>query len=121
MMSPRMQQLGKGLGLYGVWVVLAAIMVLVAFQIHATLIFLGLKVVQYPAMHSLGWNTHTIHGLGRFLTLILGIVWLFAVTLMQDYLRDAMREKKLKLRVVRIAFILGLIYLVCVAALFIFS
>ena len=120
-MSQRRQDLFEGVGLFGLWVVLAAFMVLVAFQLHATLIFLGLKAVQYPAMHEVGWNTHTIHGLGRFLTLILGIVWLFFVTMLQESLRDALREKRLKNLIVRIVSILGGIYLACIALLFILS
>jgi hypothetical protein len=120
-MSQRMQNLFEGVGMFGLWVALAALMTRVAFQMHATLIFLGLKAVQLPAMHEVGWNTHTIHGLGRFLTLILGIVWLFFVTMLQESLRDAIREKRLKALVVRSAVILGGIYLVCVAILFIAS
>jgi hypothetical protein len=72
-------------------------------------------------MHEVGWNTHTIHGLGRFLTLILGIVWLFFVTMLQESLRDALREKRLKNLLVRIVAILGTIYLACIALLFILS
>lgn len=120
-MSQRMQNLFEGVGLFGLWVILAALLALVAFQMHATLIFLGLKAVQFPAMHEVGWNTHTIHGLGRFLTLILGIVWLFFVTMLQESLRDALREKKLKNLLVRIVAILGTIYLACIALLFILS
>jgi hypothetical protein len=96
-------------------------MALVAFQLHATLIFFALKAVQLPAMHALGWNTHTIHGLGRFLTLILGAIWLFCVSLFQDYLRDALRKKRVKNSLTRLLIVLGSIYLLCVALLFIFS
>lgn len=120
-MSQRIQHLVEGIRLYGLWLALATLMVLVAFQIHATLIFLGLKAVQQPVMNAVGWNTHTIHGLGRFLTLILGMVWLFSVTMLPASLREAIRAKKLKAFVVRLACILAGIYLVCVATLFILS
>lgn len=120
-MSQRMQSLFEGVGLYLLWAAMAAGMALVAFQIHTTLIYFSLKAVQQPALQRLGWNTYTIHGLGRFLTLILGIGWLFWVTMLQGYLRDWVREKKIKARVIRWAFVLGGIYLVCVALLFIFS
>ena len=120
-MSQRMHNLFEGVGVYLLWALLAAGMVLVAFQIHTTLIFFSLKAVQLPALHAVGWNTHTIHGLGRFLTLILGIIWLFSVSILQGYLQDWMRQKKIKARVVRLAFVLGGIYLFCVALLFIFS
>ena len=120
-MSQRIQHLFEDVRLYGLWLALAALMVLVAFQIHATLIFLGLKVVQQPAVNAAGWNTYTIHGLGRFLTLILGMVWLFSVTMLPNSLRDAIRAKKLKLFIVRLACILAGIYFVCVATLFILS
>lgn len=120
-MFQRKQGLFEGVGLFGLWIILAILMALVAFQVHATLIFLGLKAVQYPAMHEVGWNTHTIHGLGRFLTLILGIVWLFFVTMLQESLRNAIRAKKLKSLTLRVISILGGTYLVCIAILFIFS
>ncbi|MCB8943343.1 MAG: hypothetical protein H6658_06285 [Ardenticatenaceae bacterium] len=120
-MSPRLQNLFEGLGVYVLWAVLAAGMALVAFQIHATLIYFSLKVVQLPTFHALGWNTHTIHGLGRFLTLILGLLWLFLVTMLQGYLQDSVRERKIKARVIRMAFVLAGIYLLCVSLLFIFS
>ncbi len=120
-MSRRMQDIFGGVRLYLLWAVIAAVMVLVAFQIHATIIYFALKAVQLPALHTVGWNTHTIHGLGRFLTLVLGMVWLFLVTMLQDYLRDSLRQQKTKARVVRVAFVLGGIYLFCIVLLFIFS
>ena len=121
MKSQRIQNLYEGIGVSLLWIALVVGMVLVAFQIHTTLIYFALKAVQLPALHALGWNTHTIHGLGRFLTLILGMAWLFLVTMLQSYLRDSVREKKIKTRVVRLAFVLGSIYLFCVTVLFIFS
>ena len=120
-MSPRMQNLVEGIGFYLLWFVLSAGLALIAFQIHATIIYFSLKAVQLPALHAVGWNTYTIHGLGRFLTLTLGMVWLFLVTMLQGYLRDSVREKKIKARVIRMALLLGGIYLMCVLMLFIFS
>ena len=116
-----MQNLFEGAGLYLLWIIIAAVMVLVAFQIHATIIYFALQAVQLPALHAVGWNSHTIHGLGRFLTLILGMAWLFLVTMLQSYLRDSLRQKKVKARVIRMAFVMGGIYLFCIALLFIFS
>ena len=121
MRSQRLQNLFEGVWLYLLWAAIAAVMVLVAFQVHATIIYFALKAVQWPRLHGLGWNTHTIHGLGRFLTLVLGMTWLFLVTMLQRYLHDSLRQKKIKGRVTRIALVLGGIYLFCIGLLFIFS
>ncbi|KAA3665460.1 MAG: hypothetical protein DWQ04_00485, partial [Chloroflexi bacterium] len=62
--------------LYGAWLFLSILGVVVAFQLRVTLLFIGLFVVKRPSLRTTGWNTDTLHGIARFVILIWGITWL---------------------------------------------
>ncbi len=109
------------LGLLAVWLVLAIGVALTAFQIHATLLFLGLLIVENPTFRPSGWSTNTIHSLSRILVLILGAFWLGFVVFLESYLREGRDHQVLRLRVLRlISYIVG-IYIFSSGALFILS
>jgi len=66
--------------------------------------------VELPAVNKMGWNTSTIHGLGRFLYLVLGILWLLSVVWEESYLREAQRQHLLINRTIRISLILAAVF-----------
>lgn len=97
-------------GLYAVWVALAAFAVLTAFQIHATLIYIGILVVENPNLRPPGWNTGSIYGLSRLLVLILGVLWLGAIMFSEGYLREGLRLHLFRNRIFCLAIILLGVY-----------
>jgi len=110
-MPQKLQNTLSFVGVYGSWLLIAAIAVLLAFQIHSTLVYIGLLLVEIPAVNRAGWNTETVHGLSRFLYLVVGIFWLGLVTSLESYLRKSKEKNRLLTRVLIILAIFGLIYL----------
>lgn len=98
------------LGYYALWAILAALLVLALYQLHSTLLYIGLKMVENPSTRPAGWNTGTIHGLSRFLFLVLGAVWLVMVSLMERYLDQGREEGRLWINVGRMLLIIGAIF-----------
>ena len=92
------------------WVILAALVTLTLFQVHATLISLGVYVVNNPDLRPIGWNSDSIVLLSRLLWLVLGIIWLGFVMYMHEYLKEGRRVKALGKRVLRLLLILGGVY-----------
>lgn len=88
----------EGLGFYGLWAALAALLALAAYQVYATLLYVGIWVVQTPALRPAGWSSATIYGLSRFLVLVLGCLWLLAVSLLEYRLRQGAGLRSLVLR-----------------------
>ena len=109
------------LGLLAVWLVLAISAALTAFQIHATLLFLGLLIVENPTFRPSGWSTNTIHSLSRILILILGALWLGFVVFLESYLREDRDRQVLRPRVLRLIFYIAGVYIFSSGALFILS
>jgi hypothetical protein len=110
LISKRVQGFLANLGFYSLWFGLAALGVLVAFQIHATLLFIGLRAVENPAVNRMGWNTSTIHGLSRFLYLVLGAIWLVCVSFLDGYLREGREQQRLMARALRLVLVIGVLY-----------
>lgn len=92
------------------WIVLAALVALTLFQVHATLISLGIYMVGNPDIRPSGWNTGSIMLLSRLLWLVMGIIWLGTVMFMHEFLSEDRRVKTLGKRVLRLLLILGGIY-----------
>jgi hypothetical protein len=109
-MSQRMRGVIKTLGFYALWLLLAALLVLAAYQVYSTLIFLGILLIENPATRPAGWNTGTMTALSRFLILVLGGTWLVAVSFLEGYLRDASEQRQLRDRVIRLLLIIGGIF-----------
>ncbi len=109
-MANRMQVVFENVGLYALWIVLAALAALTAFQLHATLIYLGILIVENPGLRPTGWTTGTIHALSRMVWLVLGILWLFLVIYSERYLGEAKKRHLLKARTMRLLILLGAIY-----------
>ncbi len=83
-----MRKLAKNVRFFGAWLFLSILGIVVAFQLRVTLLSMGLFAVKRPSLRPTGWNTSTIHGLDRFVILILGIAWLFMVVFLENYLRE---------------------------------
>jgi hypothetical protein len=120
-MSQRVRDILAGLGVYGLWGILGALAVLAGIQIYITLLFVGLLVVQNPATRPPGWNTSTIHGLSRFLVLVLGGLWLLLVSFLEGYLREGKRLRRLWARALRAALFIGALYGISYGVLFLLS
>jgi hypothetical protein len=95
------------------WLILAILITLTLFQVHATLVSVALAVVQAPSVKSIGWNTGTIYGLSRLLWLVLGIFWLGWVMFTDEYLREGRDRQLLLKRSSLLLLIAGVIYGAC--------
>jgi hypothetical protein len=120
-MLQRVRRLLAGLGFYALWGVLAALLAWAAYQVYATLLAVGIWVVEHPAIRPAGWNSATITGLSRFLILVLGGLWLLLVSLLESYLREGARQRQLRARVARLMLLIGAVYVVSYAILLLFS
>lgn len=120
-MLQRVRRLLAGLGFYALWIVLAALLAWAAYQVYATLLAVGIWMVEHPAVRPAGWNRATITGLSRFLILILGGLWLLLVSLLESYLREGTRQRRLRARVVRLMLLIGAVYAASYAILLLFS
>ena len=109
-MEQQLRDYARTLGHYVLWAALAALLALVLYQLHAALVFVGLEAVENPSTRPAGWNTGTIHGLSRFLFLVLGAVWLVSVSLMERFLGQAQEEGRLRRSVWRWLIVIGVIY-----------
>ena len=89
---PWTARLGQGLLIATTWLLLAGLAAWTAAQLHATLMYAGLKAVENPALRPAGWTPNTLFGLSRFLTLCLGAAWLMAVAFIAPLLSDAQRR-----------------------------
>jgi hypothetical protein len=96
------------LGLTGLLALLAA---LAAFQLQALLIYLGILIVQTPALRPPSWNSSTIVGLNRCGILVLGTLWLGLVLFIHHYLGEAVEDHQLLARTGRLALIIFSVYI----------
>jgi hypothetical protein len=108
----------SALSFYLFWVILAALGVAVAFQLHITFVYLGLLVIQSP-LRPTGWNTSTLSGISRCGYVLFGLLWLGLVLSLGRYLSAGLDEGRLGFYFLRLALILGGVYLFCGALLYI--
>ena len=108
----------SALSFYLFWVILAALGVAVAFQLHITFVYLGLLLVQSP-FRPIGWNSSTISGISRCGYVLFGLLWLGLVLSLGRYLSAGLDEGRLGFYFLRLALILGGVYLFCGALLYI--
>ena len=93
------------------WVILAVLVALSLFQVHAMIISVGVYVVNDPSLRPYAWNSGSILLLNRLLWLVLGIIWLVWVMYANEYLSEGRRRGSLWKRVFRLLLILGGLYL----------
>lgn len=120
-MLQRVRRLLAGLGLYALWGVLSVLAAWAAYQVYATLLAVGIWMVEHPSIRPAGWNRATITGLSRFLILILGGLWLLLVSFLESYLREGTKQHQLRARVARLMLLIGAVYVVSYAILLLFS
>lgn len=109
-MTNRMQVVFENLGLYALWIILAALAAYTAFQLHAMSIYLGILIVENPALRPTGWTIGTINALSRLVWLVLGILWLGFVIFSEKHLGDGQKRQLLRAYAIRLFIIIGAIY-----------
>ena len=117
-MPGRTKSILENLSSYILWLVLAVLVTLTLFQVHATIIAVALEAVKNPATRPVGWSTDSVYGFDRLVWLVLGIFWLGWVMYSLEYLREGQKYHLLKGRIIRLLVIMGAIYLVCTILLF---
>ena len=107
--------------IYAVWGILSILWIIVAFQVQAALLSIGLIMVQYPALTPLGWSSSTIHGLNRLIIFVVGSLWLGIVIYTEQYLREGCEDGQLFERVKQSLFAIGGTYLTCGVLMYLLS
>jgi hypothetical protein len=101
------------------WVALAALVAFTLFQVHGTLISLGVYIVNNPSLRPTYWNSGSIILLSRLLWLVLGLIWLGSVMYMHEYLNEGRQVggfwKRILLLLLILAGVYGLSYLILLA------
>lgn len=105
----------NSLGFYLLWFLLAALAVVVAFELQVTFVYLGILVVQSPSLRPTGWNTSTVAGINRCGYLLMAILWLGVVFYLEKYLSTALEEGRLWSQALRAGLMLVGVYLFCAA------
>ena len=112
-MPQRLRSVFVSLRSYLLWLILAVLITLTLFQVHASLTSITLIAVQNPATRPPGWTTSSVYGFSRVAWLILGIIWLGWVMYTLEYLREGQKYHILTRRVVRLLVIIGVVYIGC--------
>lgn len=109
------------LGLYGMWGVLSILWAVLAFQVQALFVYLGILLIQSRSLTPVGWNSGTVAGLTRCGFLLWGAVWLGVVMYSHNVLKEALVEHRLLRQSGLMAGLIGAIYLAVTGLLFLLS
>jgi hypothetical protein len=109
-MTNRLQIVFQNFGVYLIWIGVAIMAAFTAFQLHATVLYVGILVVENPVLRPTGWNTGTVNALSRFTWLILGIIWLALVIFSESYLMDGVKGHTLRRRATRLVILVAAVY-----------
>jgi len=107
--------------IYGLWILLVILWAMVAFQLQALMIYLGILVIQTPTLRPTGWNTSTLDGIYRCSFLLLGSLWLGMAVFIEKHLRERSAAQRLWPTALRLALIGGAIYGASAILLYLFS
>ena len=118
-LESKSKRVGATVLLYSLWLGLAALWALVAFQVQTTLLFLGILIIQNPSIRPPGWNSGTLSGINRCTFLLLGSLWLGLVIYSEKYLRESLEEDRLLVNAGRLVLIIGGIYGVSIGLLYV--
>jgi hypothetical protein len=106
------------LSFYLFWLFLVALGAVVAFQLQITFVYLGYLLIQSP-LRPVGWNTSTLSGISRCGYLVFALLWLVLVLSLGRYLSAGLDEGRLGFYFLRLALILGGVYLFCAALMYV--
>lgn len=106
----RLRRALTNLQLYSILALLMILWAVVAFQVQATLVYIGILVVQNPSLRPVGWNSSTIVGLSKCGILVLGAIWLGLLPFTEKYLREGLEDERLWTRIGRLLVVIGGIY-----------
>ncbi len=95
------------------WLVLSAMVVLVAFQCHSLVMIAGTWIVESPTLRPSGWSSTTLSPISSFAYVVLGGIALAFVTYLEQGLSRAATENRLFRQAGQYAFIIFLAWLVC--------
>jgi hypothetical protein len=112
------KKLLDAVGFYLLWFGLAALGVVVALQFQVTFVYLGILLVESP-FRPPAWNSSNIAGVNRCGYLIIGVLWLGLVFYLEKYLEAGLEAGHLWTYALRAALMLGGVYLLCAALLYV--
>ena len=103
-------KLGQFIGLYGSWLLLAALWAIALFQVQALLLGLTLTIIQTPWLTPTGWNSSTLSAVVCCTTLLLGGLWLGLVIFTEQYLQESATRQRLLANTGRLGLMISLLY-----------
>ncbi len=101
-------------GVYGVWLAVSGVAALVAWQLHASFIFLAAGWLAGDRPNPLGWTSATLPGLEKLSVLVFGSAWLLAILYWERAFPRWAEERRLGRQLLRLlggmALLLGAAY-----------
>lgn len=101
------------IGIVLFWLLLSAMVVLVAFQVHSLVMIGGAWLIESPSLRPYGWSSTTLAGVSSFAYLVLGGITLAIVTYLEQGLSRAATENRLLRQAGMYAAIIGVVWIVC--------
>lgn len=92
-----------------VWLLLAALTAVVAWQLHVTLLYLASLMIANPTWRPPGWSADTVATLSRLSVVIWGSLCLIIVMYLEHRLREALKDGELLRQSLRFAIGLGVV------------
>ncbi len=108
----------RRLGMYSIWLTLSALAGVAAWYAYLALINLAALAVSNPALRPVGWSTATINGVSKLSIVVLGSLWLIAVSLMEYRLREALSEGRVLRQTGHFVLAIAIVFLFSYALLF---
>ena len=91
---------------------LSVMVVFTALQVHSLVLLAGHQIVNRPSLRPYGWSSATLSGVSSMAYLVLGAISLGMITYLEQALRDAAGERRLRKQTIRSALLLLGIWLV---------
>ena len=98
---------------YGMWILLSALVGVVAWYLHTTVLSVTALVIENPTLRPYGWSADSLVGVHKLSIFILGSAWLIVSMWLEGALRRSLLEGRFWFFVGRMTAGLVLIGVVC--------
>lgn len=94
------------------WIAIVVLLAATLNYVKILLLYLSIQLIENDALRPTGWNTGTMAGVDKCLTVLFVILWLMGAMYSVTYIREALDANQFWGRMARVLGILGLVCLV---------